>query len=135
VWRSTGGNYYKLPKDQHPVMGVAFGWSVLSLTGFDLGFRSTQYFAAVQPDIFYWSPPNPDASKSVIARAKIFDAVDLVWRNRTAELHNVNAQLGRVEARTVVMHITNDQWLNYKLAQKAVERLPGADLLAEESPV
>jgi pimeloyl-ACP methyl ester carboxylesterase len=116
-------------------MGVAFGWSVLSLTGFDLGFRSTQDFAAVQPDIFYWSPPNPDASKSVIARAKIFDAVDLVWRNRTGELHNVNAQLGRVEARTMVMHITNDQWLNYKLAQKAVERLPGADLLAEESPV
>jgi pimeloyl-ACP methyl ester carboxylesterase len=135
VWRSTGGNYYNLPKEQHPVMGVAFGWSVLSLTGFDLGFRTTQDFAAVQPDIFYWTPPNPNASKSVIARAKIFDAVDLVWRNRTGETYNINADLGRIEARTMVMHITNDQWLNFKLAQKAVERVPGGELLAEESPI
>ncbi len=33
------------------------------------------------------------------------------------------------------MHITNDQWLNFKLAQRAVERIPGADLISEESPV
>jgi pimeloyl-ACP methyl ester carboxylesterase len=135
VWKSTGGNYYGLPKEQHPVMGVAFGWSVLSLTGFDFGYRTTQDFAAVQPDIFYWNPPNSNASKSVIARAKIFDAVDLVWRNRTGETYNLNADLWRVEARTMVMHITNDQWLNFILAQKTVERVPGAELLAEESPV
>ena len=33
------------------------------------------------------------------------------------------------------MHITNDLWLNFKLAQKAVDRVPGADLIAQESPV
>ncbi|HEY2621747.1 MAG TPA: alpha/beta hydrolase [Acetobacteraceae bacterium] len=135
VWRATNGDYYKLPKDQHPVQGVAFGWSVLSLTGFDFDFRSMQDFNAVQPDIFYWNPPNPKASSSVIARAKIFDAVDLVWRNRVGEIHNLNADLGRIEARTLVMHITNDQWLNFKLAQRAVALIPGADLISEESPV
>ena len=135
VWKATGGNYYNLPKDQQPVQGVAFGWSVLSLTGYDFGFRSTQNFGAVQPDIFYWNPPNATASASVIARAKIFDAVDLVWRNRVGETYNINDNLGRIEARTLVMHITNDQWLNFKLAQRAVERIPGADLIAEESPV
>ena len=31
------------------------------------------------------------------------------------------------------MHITNDLWLNFKLAQRAVEQIPGADLIAEES--
>jgi homoserine O-acetyltransferase/O-succinyltransferase len=135
VWRSTGGNYYNLPKDQHPVAGVAFGWSVLSLTGFDFGFRSTQPWSAVQPDVFYWEPPNAQASQSVIARAKIFDAVDLVWRNRTGETYNINKDLGRIEARTLVMHIANDQWLNFKLAQRAVERIPGAELISETSPV
>ena len=135
VWRSTGGNYYSLPKEQHPVQGVAFGWSVLSLTGFDFGFRSTQDFSAVQPDIFYWTPPTPEASTSVIARAKIFDAVDLVWRNRVGETYNINDELGRIEARTMVMHISNDQWLNFTLAQKAADRIPGADLISEESPV
>jgi pimeloyl-ACP methyl ester carboxylesterase len=35
----------------------------------------------------------------------------------------------------MVMHITNDQWLNFALARRAVERIPGADLISEESPV
>jgi homoserine O-acetyltransferase/O-succinyltransferase len=35
----------------------------------------------------------------------------------------------------MVMHITNDNWLNFKLAERAVDRIPGADLIAEESPV
>jgi homoserine O-acetyltransferase len=35
----------------------------------------------------------------------------------------------------MVMHITNDLWLNFKLAERAVDRVPGAQLIAEESPV
>ena len=89
----------------------------------------------MQPEIFYWDPPNEKAGLSVINRAKLYDAVDLVWRNRVGETHNVNPYLGRIQARTMVMHITNDLWLNFKLAEKAVERVPGADLIAEESPV
>jgi len=135
VWQKTKGDYYKLPKDEHPMQGVAFGWSVLSLTGFDFDFRTLQQFGAVQPDIFYWNPPNEKASSSVIARAKLFDAVDLVWRNRTGEMYNINADLGRIAARTLVMHITNDQWLNFQRAKRAVELVPGAELISEESPV
>jgi len=135
VWQATKGNYYDLPKEKHPLAGVAFGWSVLGLTGYDFGFRTTQSFAAVQPEVFYWDPPNDKAGSSVTNRAKLYDAVDLVWRNRVGEIHNLNPYLGRVQARTLVMHITNDQWLNFKLAERAVERIPGADLIAEESPV
>jgi pimeloyl-ACP methyl ester carboxylesterase len=135
VWQATGGDYYKLPKDKHPVPGVAFGWSILGLTGYDFKYRTTQKFDVVQPDIFYWQPPNETAGSRQIALAKQFDAVDLVWRNRVGETHNINALLGRIEARTLVMHISNDQWLNYKLAESAVDRVPGAQLIAEESPV
>ncbi len=135
VWRSTGGNYYNLPKEQHPNAGVAFGWSVLSLTGFDFGFRSTQDWAAVQPDVFYWTPPNPKAGSSVAARALLFDAVDLIYRNRAGETYNINNDLRRIRARTLVMHIENDQWLNFKLAKRAVDLTPGAELLSETSPV
>jgi len=39
------------------------------------------------------------------------------------------------QSRTLVMHITNDLWLNFKLAQRTVDKIPGADLIAEESPV
>jgi homoserine O-acetyltransferase len=135
VWQATQGNYYNLPKEKHPQAGVAFGWSVLGLTGYDFGYRTTQSFAAVQPEVFYWEPPNDKAGTSVTSRAKLYDAVDLVWRNRVGEIHNLNPYLGRIQARTLVMHITNDQWLNFKLAEKAVERIPGAELIAEESPV
>lgn len=135
VWQQTRGEYYKLPKEKHPVPGLAFGWSILGMTGYDFAFRTSQNWSAVQPEIFYWDPPNEKAGLSVINRAKLYDAVDLVWRNRVGETHNVNPYLGRVRARTLVMHITNDLWLNFKLAEKAVDRVPGADLIAQESPV
>ena len=28
VWQKTKGDYYNLPKDQHPNKGMMFGWSV-----------------------------------------------------------------------------------------------------------
>ena len=135
VWQQTKGDYYKMPKEKHPLMGLAFGWSVLGLTGYDFAYRTSQAFTSVQPEIFYWDPPNEKAGLNVINRSKLYDAVDLVWRNRVGETHNINADLGRVQARTMVMHITNDLWLNFKLAEQAVEKIPGADLIAEESPV
>lgn len=134
-WRKTGGNYYNLPKSEHPNQGVAFGWSILNLTGFDFGFRSTQDWKKVEPDVFYWNPPNASAGSNIAARAQLFDAVDLIWRNRAGETYNINADLGRITARTLVMHIDNDQWLNFKLAEKTVERIPGADFVHETSPV
>jgi homoserine O-acetyltransferase len=135
VWQSTKGDYYDLPKEKHPGPGVAFGWSVLGLTGYDFAFRSSQSFASVQPEVFYWDPPNQKAGTSVTNRAKLYDAVDLVWRNRVGELHNINADLWRIRARTMVMHISNDNWLNFTLAERAVDRIPGADLISEASPV
>jgi homoserine O-acetyltransferase/O-succinyltransferase len=135
VWQQTKGDYYKLPKEKHPLMGMAFGWSVLGLTGYDFDYRTSQDFKVVQPEIFYWDPPNEKAGLNVINRSKIYDAVDLVWRNRVGETHNINDYLGRIQARTLVMHITNDLWLNINLARKAVDRVAGADLIEEESPV
>ncbi|MGE9008504.1 alpha/beta hydrolase [Leptospira interrogans] len=135
VWQQTKGDYYKMPKEKHPLKGMAFGWSVLGLTGYDFEYRTSQAFTSVQPEIFYWDPPNEKAGLNVINRSKMYDAVDLVWRNRVGELHNINDQLERIQSRTMVMHITNDLWLNFKLAEKAVDRIPGADLIAEESPV
>lgn len=135
VWQATKGDYYKMPKEKHPLPGVAFGWSVLGLTGYDLAYRTTQEFAVVQPEVFYWEPPNEKAGLNVNNRAKLYDAVDLVWRNRVGELHNINPYLGRIRSRTLVMHIKNDLWLNFKLAERAVDRIPGADLIAEDSPV
>ena len=134
-WRATGGNYYNLPKDKHPNQGVAFGWSILNLTGFDFQHRSQQDWSTVQRDVFYWNPPNPQAGASIAARSLLFDAVDLLWRNRAGETYNINAELKRIKARTLVMHIENDQWLTFDRAKRTVEKVPGADFVHETSPV
>ncbi|WP_024281139.1 alpha/beta hydrolase [Xanthobacter sp. 126] len=134
-WRATGGNYYNLPKDKHPNQGVAFGWSILNLTGFDFQHRSQQDWSTVQRDVFYWNPPNPQAGSSIAARSLLFDAVDLLWRNRAGETYNINAELKRIKARTLVMHIENDQWLTFDRAKRTVEKVPGADFVHEKSPV
>ena len=97
VWQATKGDYYNLPKEKHPLPGVAFGWSVLGLTGYDLAYRTTQDFKVVQPEVFYWDPPNEKAGSSVTKRAEIYDAVDLVWRNRVGEIHNINPYLGNIQ--------------------------------------
>lgn len=134
-WRATNGNYYDLPKEQHPNQGVAFGWSLLGLTGFDLSYRSTQDWAKVEPDVFYWNPPNEKAGSAVAAMAQKFDAVDLLWRNRAGQSYNINKDLGRISARTLVMHIENDQWQMLDLARRAVKRVPGAELVSEPNPL
>src|SRR5258708_9312324 len=85
VWQATKGNYYNLPKEKHPLPGVAFGWSVLGLTGYDLAYRTSQAFTSVQPEVFYWEPPNEKAGSSVTKRPAIYDALDLLLRKRVRE--------------------------------------------------
>jgi len=46
----------------------------------------------VQPNLLLGSAKR-EGRLNVINRAKIYDAVDLVWRNRVGETHNVNPYL------------------------------------------
>jgi len=133
VWRETGGDYYHLPKDQHPNQGVAFHWSALLHTGFDLDFRAQQPWDAVRKDVFYWAPEGDD-SVTVTTLAKSFDAVDLYYRNRTGEAYNINDDLRRSRADTLILHVENDQWLVSRLARAAAERIPGARIITQPSP-
>lgn len=125
VWQETKGNYYHLPKDKHPNQGVMFGWSVLTHTGLDLKFRSTQPWATVEKDVFYWEPKGDEAA-TLKQRARDFDAVDLWYRNVTGTTYNINKDLARIKARTLVVHVDNDQWLVVDTARAAAAAVPGA---------
>ena len=115
---------------------MAFGWSVLGLTGYDFAYRTTQSFdVGPAGNLLLGSAEREGRAQRQSTVPSSMTRVDLVWRNRVGETHNINPYLGRIQSRTLVMHITNDLWLNFKLAQKAVDRVPGADLIAEESPV
>ncbi|WP_297975895.1 alpha/beta hydrolase, partial [uncultured Amaricoccus sp.] len=135
VWIETGGDYYDLPREQHPRQGPAFHWSVLTLTGYDLAYRQSQGWDAVKPNIFAWTPPEEGFGDSVAALGEMFDAVDLKYRVEVGETHNINDLLPGYEPRVLVIHIENDMWLPIDKARESVALIPGAQLATEWSPI
>jgi homoserine O-acetyltransferase len=136
VWQKTGGDYYHLPKEEHPNKGVEFGWSILNSTGFSFDLRSTQdWDEQVKPYVYYWKYPDEGSGKALQGLAGIFDAVDLLYRNEAGNIHNINDELHRIKARTLMMHVQNDNWLNSLKAVQAHARIPGAELILKPSPL
>jgi homoserine acetyltransferase len=128
VWIETKGDYYKLPKDKHPNQGVEFHWSMLSLTGYQLNYRQSLGWEAVSKEVFTWnSDPRmgKDGGANLKRLANQFDAVDLWYRDTVGEIHNINKLLPGMKARTLVVHIDNDQWLISDKAKEAAQAIPG----------
>jgi homoserine O-acetyltransferase len=131
AWRETGGDYYHLPKENHPNRGVMFGWSLLLYTGLSFDFRLTQRWEDVRKEVFYWEP-DEDQGALLLPLAKNFDAHDLLLRNRAGEELNLTGELHRIRAKTLILHVANDQWVRVKLAEKACQKIKGAKLLSFE---
>lgn len=125
VWRQTNGNYYHLPVEQHPKMGLNFMWSVLQLTGYTFPVRSATPWASLQKEVFYWQPKG-DETLSWINRTKNEDPVDYWYRNNAGFSYNINKELKRIRARTLVVHVDTDMWLMVENARKAAQAVPGA---------
>ena len=135
VWQKTKGNYYDLPKDQHPNRGMMFGWSILKQSGLAFDFRNTQPWDVVKKEVFYWEP-NGDEGVKLQKEAKNFDVNDLLFRNKAASAdYNVNPYLDKIKAKTLIIHVKNDQWLRYQMAEKAAKAIKGAKLIGFESPL
>jgi homoserine acetyltransferase len=124
-WRATDGNYYHLPKEKHPNQGMQFMWSTLQLTGYTFPVRSATPWKTLQKEVFYWEPKGEETA-TYIARVKNEDAVDFWYRNEAGWGYNINKELNRIKARTLVVHVHNDQWLMVENARKAAAATPGA---------
>jgi homoserine O-acetyltransferase/O-succinyltransferase len=138
VWRETGGNYYHLPKEQHPNKGVEFHWSMLSMTGYQLEYRQSLGWNAVSSDVFSWENDprmGGNAGKGLVRLSGLFDAVDLWYRDTVGENHNVNALLPGMQARSLVVHVDNDQWLIADKARAAAQAIPGGQYVGFSSPI
>jgi homoserine acetyltransferase len=134
AWRDTKGNYYHLPKERHPNQGMMFGWSILKQTGLTFDMRIQQGLDVVKKEIFYWEPKG-DQGVNLIGSGKDFDVNDLLYRNHAGDLFDIRNQLPQVKARTMIIHIKNDQWLRYVLAEEAAKKIPGSKLESFESPL
>lgn len=125
LWRKTNGDYYHLPLDQHPKQGLQFMWSRLQLTGFTFPVRSATPWERIEREVFYWEPTG-NQTAAWIARTKDEDAVDYWYRNAAGFDYNINADLKRIKARTLVVHVDTDMWLMVENARKAAKDTPGA---------
>jgi len=134
VWQKTKGDYYSLPKDQHPNKGMMFGWSILGETGFSFDYRVKQKWDEVKKEVFYWDPKG-DEGANLVSKAKDFDVDDLLFRNQALENYDISGQLERIKAKTLILHVKNDQWLRYVLAEEAASKIKGAKLVGYENPL
>ena len=134
AWRDTKGDYYKLPKKDHPNKGMMFGWSVLGQTGLSFDFRNQQSWDVVKKDVFYWEPEGEEGA-NLLKKANDFDVNDLIYRNQAGDRYNINDQLHRIKAKTLIIHVENDQWLRYEMAKEAAKKIKGAKLVGFESPL
>ncbi len=133
VWQKTKGDYYHLPKAEHPNGGVMFGWSLLAHTGLSWDLRSKQPWSVMQKEVFAWDAKG-DMGIGQKAKAADFDAIDLIYRNNGAFPVNMTANLGRIKARTLVLHVENDQWLVVSKARATASKIQGAGFASFTDP-
>jgi homoserine acetyltransferase len=134
AWRDTKGNYYNLSKEKHPNQGMMFGWSILKHSGLSFDLRIQQGQDIVKKEVFYWEPQG-DQGANLISQGKDFDVNDLLYRNQAGSLFDIRNQLQRIKAKTLILHVKNDQWLRYVLAEEAAKKIPGAKLESFENPL
>ena len=134
AWRETRGDYYHLPKERHPNQGMMFGWSILRHTGLAFDTRIKQGWSTVEKDVFYWDAKG-EQGVNLLSRARDYDVNDLLYRNEVLVEFDINEQLPTIKAKTLVIHVENDQWLRFVTAQEAAKRIPGAQLKGFESPL
>ncbi len=134
AWMNTKGDYYRLPKDKHPNKGLMFGWSMLGQSSLSFDFRSKEQWDKVKADVFYWEPKDGEGA-NLTKRADEYDVNDLLVLNKTLESFNISNYVASIKAKTLILHVKNDQWLMYSAAEQVAKKIPGAKLAAFESPL
>lgn len=132
-WRSTQGRYYDLPKAQHPNQGVAFGWSLLAHTGTSLDYQYAQGWEQKKTNTFSWS--SAELGQGLHQKSQDYDANDLLYRNRALFSYDIMAALPGITARSLILHIENDQWILLENARRAAAAIPGAQVLSFADPL
>ena len=134
VWMQTKGDYYKLPKEQHPNKGMMFGWSIIFQTGLTFDFRVKQPWNVVEKEVFFWDPKGAEGA-NLVQRAKDFDVNDLLFRNMAGDTFDISEYVPKIKVKTLIIHVKTDQWLRYVHAEEAAKKIPGAKLVGFESPL
>ena len=137
IYRKTKGYYYHLPRMKRPIKGNIFGWSILKHSAFIDEFRVQQTFDEYKLEAFDWEKSQevidslgqkPGYGQSLFV-VSLMDSNDLIYRNRAQVMFNVEPELHRIKAQTLIIHISTDQWLPLHLAKKAHSKIKNSKLI------
>ncbi len=99
-----------------------------------LRFQKQATLGCREKEVFYWEPKG-DEGANLISKAKDFDVNDLLYRNMAGDTFNINDQLQRIKAKTLILQVKTDQWLRYAMAEESVKKIPGAKLAGYGIPL
>ena len=137
IYRATNGKYYDKPRLERPIRGNLFGWSLLRQSAFVDEYRVEQSQEEYQAEAFDWNEAKRVVEtqgeegwgKSLYSVA-LMDSNDLIYRNIAQSKHDIEEELHRIEAKTLIIHVDSDQWLPVHIAKRAQKRISKAKLLS-----
>ena len=136
IYRETAGAYYDRPRLKRPILGNLFGWSLVRQSAFVDEYRVEQTFDQYSAEAFDWQKSQAvldtegeDGWGKSLYSVALMDSNDLIYRNIAQSRHDVEPELHRVTAKTLIIHVETDQWLPLHIAKRAQERIKGAKLL------
>ncbi|MBI4870741.1 MAG: alpha/beta fold hydrolase [Candidatus Riflebacteria bacterium] len=137
IYRMTRGDYYARPRLERPILGNLFGWSLLRQSAYVDERRVAQSEDQYTLESFDWEGSQAVVDSLVkhagagqaLFSVALIDSNDLIYRNRAQAVHDVEGELGRIRARTLIVHVETDQWLRPHIARRAHERIPGSRLI------
>jgi homoserine O-acetyltransferase len=134
VFMKTNGSYYRLPKAKHPNRGMMFAFSIAHQTLLPFDTRNKMGWKAVQQEVFYWHPKGAEGKK-LLEKARDYDVNDMIRLNKAGYNYDLRPYLGKVKAKTLILHVKNDQWLRWMEAVSAARMIKGAGLAGYSSPL
>jgi len=141
VYRETAGDYYHLPLLERPALGNMFAWSILKQSAFVDEYRVTQSHEQYVTEAFDWElsaqtleqgGTEPGYSSALHDISRSIDANDLIYRNICQSMYSIEEHLHRVKARTLIIHVSTDQWIRCHLAETAARGIVGSQLITFE---
>jgi len=133
IFVKTGGKYYDLPVAEHPKKGLAFGWSIISLTGWDFKATSDLPWKDAVKQVFSWNDTDimtgkvdPTVGAARKAQVKFQDAQDFLYRVYSAENYDMWPYINNIKAKVLMVHMTSDNWLIPVLAERTYEAIKKA---------
>lgn len=113
---------------------LARGFGVLMPTAFAGSHWHDKSWTTGQ-ELVYSPDKSGSTGKFLRTKASGNNPLDFLFRNSAGETYHIRPHLDRIKAKTLILHVDNDKWLNVAYAKEAAQKIRGARLLTRSHPL